>query len=169
MSNTTIHATALLVGEQALLIRGAAGTGKSSLALSLIREAQYSNTYCVRLIADDRVYIERLPHALLARAPSSLAGRIEERGKGIIDLPYETYGIIRAVLELDETARRLPADDEYETEISGLKIPRFFHAVRAPLALASAISIMEKPISAKACGVITATFSSCLQILPKSA
>ena len=36
----TIHATAVLVGARAVLIRGAAGSGKSSLAFALIRAAR---------------------------------------------------------------------------------------------------------------------------------
>jgi HPr kinase/phosphorylase len=144
MNNSTIHATALLIGEHALLIRGQAGSGKSSLALSLIREAQNSAGHCVRLIADDRVHLDRLPQALLARAPSRLAGLLEERGKGIINLPHDSCGVVRAVLDLDDNAPRLPTGEEQKTEIAGLQLPRFFHARRALLTLVAAIEIMEK-------------------------
>ena len=84
---STIHATALLIGERALLIRGASGTGKSSLALSFIREARYCPQICVRLIADDRVHIERTGTSLLVSAPPLLAGLVEERARGIVDVP----------------------------------------------------------------------------------
>ena len=140
MSASTIHATALLIGERALLIRGAARSGKSSLALALIRQAQQDPSTFVRLIADDRVYIDRLPDALAARAPAHLSGMIEERGKGILNLPYESCGVITAVLDLQEDASGLEA----RVEIEGMKLPRFFHTPRAPFKLENALEIMEK-------------------------
>ena len=74
----TVHATAVLVGADGVLIRGASGAGKSALALALIERG-------ARLVADDRAACS--PPATAAssrRAPAAIAGRIELRGRGVI-------------------------------------------------------------------------------------
>jgi HPr kinase/phosphorylase len=141
---STIHATALLIGERALLVCGAAGSGKSALALALMREAEHSPSLCVRLIADDRTKIENVNGRLLACAPSPLAGLIEERSRGILNVPHEACGIIAAVLDLEKNPERLPEPEENFAEIAGLKIPRFLHAAQASLSLVKAAEIMKK-------------------------
>ncbi len=47
----TIHGTALRVVRSGVLIRGAAGSGKSSLALAFLEDSRED----CRLVADDRV------------------------------------------------------------------------------------------------------------------
>jgi HPr kinase/phosphorylase len=54
---STIHASAVLVGARAVLIRGPAGAGKSSLAYALIRAADAGLPFA-RLVGDDRVHVE---------------------------------------------------------------------------------------------------------------
>ena len=48
-----VHASALVVGEAGVLIRGPSGSGKSSLALALLALADNRRSF-VRLIGDDR-------------------------------------------------------------------------------------------------------------------
>lgn len=118
-TSPTIHATALLVGAKALLIRGAAGAGKSRLALQLIQTLPFA-----RLVGDDRVHLETSNGRLLVRPAGSLAGMIEIRGNGIRKLPYEAVAAVGWVLDLVPEADRMPDLADQETSISGIPLPR---------------------------------------------
>ena len=58
-SATTVHASAVLVGARAVVIRGPSGAGKSRLALALIEAARTGTLRFARLVGDDRVHLER--------------------------------------------------------------------------------------------------------------
>ena len=74
----TVHATAVLVGADGVLIRGESGSGKSALALALIERG-------ARLIADDRLTLSGCHGRIVATAPGATAGLIELRGRGIVE------------------------------------------------------------------------------------
>src|SRR4029077_15340497 len=82
----TVHASAVLVGPRAVLIRGPSGSGKSRLALELIEMARTGSLPFARLVADDRVHLEAAHGRLLARPAEALAGLIEVRGGGLLRL-----------------------------------------------------------------------------------
>ena len=85
----TIHASAVLVGNKAALIRGSAGSGKSQLVWDLLQAAAQGALPFARLVADDRAHIETRAGRLLVRPAPALAGMIEIRGLGICHLAYE--------------------------------------------------------------------------------
>jgi HPr kinase/phosphorylase len=117
----TIHASAVLVGARAVLIRGASGAGKSRLALALIRDGQAS--LFSRLVGDDRVHLEPSHGRLLVRPAPALAGLIEIRGIGIRRLPFEPVAVVGLVVDLaSPEAERLPED--LEATIAGVRLPR---------------------------------------------
>jgi serine kinase of HPr protein (carbohydrate metabolism regulator) len=118
-ASPTIHATAVLVGAKALLIRGEPGSGKSRLALRLIQTLPFA-----RLIGDDRVHLEAKNGRLLGRPADSLAGMIEIRGIGIRNVPYEAVAAVGRVLDLMSAAERLPEPDGQKAVISGVTLPR---------------------------------------------
>jgi serine kinase of HPr protein (carbohydrate metabolism regulator) len=118
-ASPTIHATAVLVGAKALLIRGEPGSGKSRLALRLIQTLPFA-----RLIGDDRVHLEAQNGRLLVRPADSLAGMIEIRGIGIRNVPYEAVAAVGRVLDLMSAAERLPEPDGQKAFISGVTLPR---------------------------------------------
>jgi HPr kinase/phosphorylase len=125
MTATTIHASAVLVDAQALLIRGPSGAGKSQLAFGLIDAARTGRLRFARLIADDRVHIETHHGRLLARPAPALAGLIEIRGIGICRLPFEPMGVIGLVVDLAASdAARMPEPVATTTEINGIVLPR---------------------------------------------
>lgn len=75
--NATIHASAVALDGQGLLILGPPGSGKSALALALMAMG-------TQLVADDRVRLVRRGDRLVASCPPSLSGLIEARGVGIL-------------------------------------------------------------------------------------
>ena len=90
----TVHASAVLAGARAVLIRGPSGAGKSRLAFALITAAQSGLMPFARLIGDDRVHVEPCHGRLLVRPAAALAGLIELRGVGIRRLPSEAVGVV---------------------------------------------------------------------------
>jgi serine kinase of HPr protein (carbohydrate metabolism regulator) len=115
----TIHATAVLTGAKALLIRGAPGSGKSRLALRLIQTLPFA-----RLVGDDRVHLEAQAGRLLVRPAETLAGLLEVRGLGIQRVPYERVAVVGRVLDLVPAADRLPEPGNLEAIVSGIALPR---------------------------------------------
>jgi HPr kinase/phosphorylase len=125
MTSTTMHASAVLVGARAALIRGPSGAGKSRLALDLIQSARAGSLLFARLVADDRVHLEPAGGRLLARPAETLAGLLEVRGAGILRLAYEPCAVIGFVVDLAAAdAERLPQAEKRATEIAGLTLPR---------------------------------------------
>src|SRR6266705_3717814 len=125
----TVHATAVLVGARALLVRGPAGSGKSRLALKLIEAAQAGVLRFARLVADDRVRLEACHGRLLAHAPKELAGLIEVRGLGIRHMTHEPMAIVGGVVDLAAAdAERLP-NRQPRIEVEGVPLPRLAVAV----------------------------------------
>jgi HPr kinase/phosphorylase len=123
--SATIHASAVLVGARAALIRGPSGAGKSRLALDLIHAARTGSLPLARLVADDRVHLEAANGRLLVRPAEALAGLLEVRGAGILRLAHEVCAAVGFVVDLAaEDAERLPQAGSRETEIAGIELPR---------------------------------------------
>lgn len=122
MSLAAIHASAVLVGESAVLIRGASGSGKSSLALALIE----ADPLATRLVADDRVLLAAAHGRLVASVPPAIAGLIEIRGQGIVRLPHVSPVVIRAAVDLGPArlSDRLPEAAEQRVTIGEVVLPR---------------------------------------------
>jgi HPr kinase/phosphorylase len=121
----TVHASAVLAGARAVLIRGPSGAGKSRLALGLIEAARAGTLRFAKLVGDDRVYLASIHGRLLVRPAEALAGLIEIRGVGIRQLPYEPSAVVGLVVDLAATdAERLPEADRQYTVIAGVTLPR---------------------------------------------
>jgi len=119
----TVHASAVLTGARAVLIRGPAGAGKSKLALALLGAAQTGLLRFARLIGDDRVHLEPVHQRLLVRPAPALAGLIEVRGLGIRRFDHEPVAVVGRIVDLAaEDAERLPVSDE--TVLLGIPLPR---------------------------------------------
>ena len=129
----TIHASAVLLGETGVLIRGGAGSGKSTLVLALIESDPEGG---VRLIADDRVKITAVNGRLLAEAPHAIAGLVESRGAGIFSYSWIRAALIRVVVDLHpaDTCPRLPEEGDAVVSLRGIDLPRFFIPTGTPAA-----------------------------------
>ena len=121
--SATVHASAVLVGARAVLIRGPSGAGKSRLALELIEAARNGALLFAKLVGDDRVHLEAAGGRLLVRPADALKGLIELRGVGILQRDYEGCAVVGLVVDLAaDDAERLP--ERGEVAIAGIKIPR---------------------------------------------
>ena len=126
----TVHASAVLVGARAVLIRGPSGSGKSRLALELIEAARVGRLRFARLIGDDRVHLESAGGRLLVRPAQQLAGLIELRGAGIVRFDYEPCAVVGLVVDLNAAdAERLP--EQQTIAIEGNLLPRLAIAAGA--------------------------------------
>jgi serine kinase of HPr protein (carbohydrate metabolism regulator) len=125
----TIHASAVLIGPKAALIRGPAGAGKSQLVWDLLQSA----LPFTRLAADDRAHIEACAGRLLVRPAPALAGMLEVRGLGIRRLPYEPVAAVGLVVDLaaEDAARQL-GQEAGKTLIGGVSLPRLAVASGMP-------------------------------------
>ncbi len=136
----SVHASAVLAGRSAILIRGPAGAGKSRLAMAVIQAAKCGLIAFARLVADDRVELTSAHGRLLARPAKALAGLIEVRGLGIRRLDYEPVAVIGLVVDLAiSEAERLPREVERQIVIAGIRLPRLAVAMGAdplPMVLA---------------------------------
>ncbi len=121
----SIHASAVLVGDRGVLIRGPAGSGKSRLAFDLILAGRAGQIPAATLIGDDRVRLTARDGRLIVQGVPELAGMIEIRGLGIRTVNFAPEGIAGLVVDLDATdAERLPPPEALKTLVSGLEIPR---------------------------------------------
>jgi serine kinase of HPr protein (carbohydrate metabolism regulator) len=101
-----IHATCVAIGDDAVLLCGPSGSGKSDLALRLIDGG-------ARLVADDRVILTRQESGMLiASAPRELRDLLEVRGIGILRLDALASTKVRLVVDLVSPGdvERQPAD-----------------------------------------------------------
>jgi HPr kinase/phosphorylase len=138
---STIHASAVLIGATAALIRGPAGSGKSQLAWQLLSGA----LPFARLVADDRAYVEARVGRLLVRPAAELAGLIEVHGLGIRRLPYEPVAAVALVIDLAAAeAGRLPTREAAQTALEGVALPRLAVAAGQP-ALPLVLAFLKAP------------------------
>ena len=125
-----IHATAIAVGDRGVLIRGPSGAGKSDLALRCLAfgTSTFLNDH-VKLVADDQVMLKkndrsRISPRLIATAPSTLRGKLEVRGVGILEVAVRDEAAIVLVVDLvrEGPVERYP-DPWPKVVVSGFEVP----------------------------------------------
>ena len=115
LSTEAIHASTVALGGRAVMLSGPSGSGKSDLALRLIDRG-------FSLVSDDQTLVRRDGARLLASPPPNIAGKIEIRGIGIIDLENISDVPVALLVELTSDIQRLP-DDRRERAILGVAVP----------------------------------------------
>jgi serine kinase of HPr protein (carbohydrate metabolism regulator) len=120
-----IHGTCVALGRRAALLRGTSGAGKSDLALRFIA-LQSDTSGQPALVADDQVFVEACKNgAPLVGAPATIAGRIEVRGIGIVDVPFIEDARLVLVCDLVDRAEvpRMAPETPERTVIAGVSVP----------------------------------------------
>jgi serine kinase of HPr protein (carbohydrate metabolism regulator) len=121
----SVHASAVLVGDRAVLIRGPSGSGKSRLAFDLILAGRAGQIPAAVLVGDDRVYLEVAQGQLVVRPARELAGLIEVRGLGIRRCDFAEQAVVGLVVDLSGAdAERMPAPNALLTTVAGVILPR---------------------------------------------
>jgi serine kinase of HPr protein (carbohydrate metabolism regulator) len=136
----SVHASAVLVGERAVLIRGPSGAGKSRLALELILAGRSGQLPAAVLVGDDRVHLDTVAEQLWVRPAPELAGLIEIRGLGIRRCDFAIKAIVGIVVDLAANdAERLPPPEALSIRLNGVLLPRIPIGIGyAPLPLIAA-------------------------------
>ncbi|SHJ08380.1 HPr Serine kinase C-terminal domain-containing protein [Aureimonas altamirensis DSM 21988] len=119
MSVGNRHAGLVSIDGRGVLILGAARSGKSALALCLIRLARREGRQAA-LVADDQVLLRRDGDRLVGASPAAIAGLLEISGVGIVAQANLREAEIFLVVSLSPEPPRLP--DQPTTELCGLSI-----------------------------------------------
>lgn len=134
----TVHATAVAIGDAAVLLRGPPGSGKSDLALRCITLGQLPDAFAsqspwpdasqpVALVGDDYLMAEPQhgdPPWLKVAPPPPIAGLLEVRGIGLVSIDYRRSAVARLVVDLDKDAPdRMPQRPFDTVEIGGIPVP----------------------------------------------
>lgn len=139
LSSETMHASCVMIGDAGVLIEGGSGAGKSDLALRLIDRG-------AKLVSDDYTFIQRLGGYLTASPPATIAGKIEVRELGIVEMPHVASAPVRLLVSLGEPAARLPEPDTARL-ILGIDTPLLALGGRdpsAPIKVELALARLEK-------------------------
>jgi len=115
LSAETLHASTVALDGRAVLISGPSGSGKSDLALRLLDRGFV-------LVSDDQTIVRKDGDRLIATAPPTIAGKLEVRGIGIVEMDRTENLPIALAVELTSEIQRLP-DDRRERLILGVHLP----------------------------------------------
>ena len=135
-----VHASCVAIGGRAVLLAGRPGAGKSDLALRLIDRGAV-------LVSDDYTELRRAGGRLLARAPATIAGKIELRGVGVVELEPAADVPVCLHADLDRPPERLP--EAATLRLAGQDIPAVAIAAleaSAPLKLEQALVRFGLPL-----------------------
>ncbi len=102
MSGNVVHATAVAINGQGILLLGPSGAGKSDMALRLIDRGAI-------LVSDDAVAIDTYGDMPVVKPVQNIKGKLEIRGIGICIMDSLDSAPLRMVVELSSVVDRLPA------------------------------------------------------------
>ncbi|MEO5612021.1 MAG: aldolase [Sphingomicrobium sp.] len=115
LSSEVVHASTVSIDGRAVLITGPSGSGKSDLALRLLDRG-------FTLVSDDQTLVRREDDRLIASAPLNIAGKLEIRGLGIVEMAHVGDMPVALLVELTSDIARMP-DDSRERPILGVSVP----------------------------------------------
>ncbi len=114
-----VHAELVRVYGVGVLITGASGMGKSEIVLDLVKRGH-------QLVADDRVDVFRIHNSLIGKTAQIIAGYMELRGVGIIDVK-RLFGITSVAnsANISFEVSLVPYDPDAEYDRIGLEEKEF--------------------------------------------
>ena len=115
ISAETLHASTVAAEGRAVMITGPSGAGKSDLALRLLDRG-------FMLVSDDRTLLRKDGDRLIASAPPNIAGKLEIRGIGIVDMDTLKDVPVALLVDLTSEIQRLP-DENRERPVLGVRVP----------------------------------------------
>lgn len=115
LSSETLHATSVAIGGRAVLLSGPSGSGKSDLGLRLVDRGG-------QLVSDDYTLVQRIDGRLIATAPATIAGKMEVRGLGIVDIPAVADAPVGLIVMLFDKVDRMPTEPMRRT-VAGIDVP----------------------------------------------
>ncbi|WNO52490.1 HPr kinase/phosphorylase [Stakelama saccharophila] len=115
LSSETLHATCVAIGGLAVLIEGRSGSGKSDLALRLIDRG-------ASLVSDDYTLVTRRAGTPIASSPSTIAGKMEVRGIGVVTVEASEPAPVALIVEIEDSPPRMPSG-RTTRRIAGVEIP----------------------------------------------
>ncbi|MDA7948659.1 MAG: HPr kinase/phosphatase C-terminal domain-containing protein [Hyphomicrobiaceae bacterium] len=122
-----VHGTCVAISGCAVLLRGAPGSGKSDLALRFISTfgAADGGTKGAVLVSDDQVLISRNGDELHARAPDAIAGKLEVRGVGIVNVDHLDGVRLSLIANMTRAGDvpRLPPEPARQEQLLGVSVP----------------------------------------------
>ena len=138
------HVTVLEIDGRGVLIHGASGSGKTSLAVELLYRCANCSIESA-LVADDYAFVVRPPDAafLMASVPERTAGLIELRGFGVVEIPSSRYKpetrlVLAVYLGTVDEAERV-ADPDRQLHFHGVGLPELALLARSPVTAACAV------------------------------
>lgn len=119
-----IHGTAIALENQAVLIRGPSGSGKSDLALRCLSLPASALTARAEFVGDDYLCVGKSGTKILLSAPDAIRNKLEVRGIGIVTVQSISSACLRLVADLvtPDEIERLP-DHQSTTPVCGMQIP----------------------------------------------
>ena len=116
-SHQILHGSCIAFDNQAVLLLGKSGIGKSDLTLRLIDKGAI-------LVSDDQVQLEKNDSTIIATYPPKFKGLIEVRGLGILRVQKNISAPLALVVQLVDNhadIERLPEQAFYE--LLGVQVP----------------------------------------------
>ncbi len=114
-TSETVHATSIAIEGHGVLIMGPSGAGKSDLALRLIDRG-------ATLISDDYTLAVARDRMLTLHAPPNIAGKMEIRHLGLVDIAHVEDVPAVLAIRLDDRPERMP--EHFPTIVlAGIPLP----------------------------------------------
>ena len=146
MTPQMLHATAVAIDGNGVLLIGPSGSGKSDLALRLIDRG-------AMLISDDAVELSVTGKQPMLAAAPNIAGKLEIRGVGICAVDTASCAPLRMVAELATDVDRMP-DATVTTVMAGFDVPllklvpfEVSAAIKLEYALRSVVDAGQWPVA----------------------
>ena len=153
-SDFLVYGTCVALGGRAAILQGPSGSGKSDLALRFLALTMDLDALGAgegaaperpMLVSDDQVIVRSVGGRLFVRPPGAIAGKLEVRGLGIIDVPHRSEAELRLMVALTtpDNVPRIPADARPVVMLLGAPTPLIKLApfdASAPIKLRLALS-----------------------------